>query len=342
MIKIFDNFKKQCAGVWYFSPEDEAAFKKGLPTKGFGSIKYPEGSLYTGEIYFDGENYNKLGFGKQEFYTSEISAFKSEINARIASYVGQFDYRVTDWIFGNGVLYFADEYFKPKFWVKGFYLSLDKVGEYKGKFDLSTLMPGYAPEMESDVSLREMLIKKELSYVDGTCENLFLGDSYFECWFYDGYSGQKTFYDLFERGKNVNFGLGGSTFAEWLYRTELLKKVNVPKRVFINLGFNDLHFKKNAASVIKDRNEFMKVLLGEYSGSEIYMFNVAHAPCFQDLFDIENEYNEDLAKYALSIGAHVVDYSGKLDCSCFHSDAVHPNEKGYTIMKKLIDENIKS
>ena len=58
-ILIIENFKTNSAGIWYFVPE--GVFKMGKPCKGFGSIKYVEGSVYSGDIYYDGKNFEKLG-----------------------------------------------------------------------------------------------------------------------------------------------------------------------------------------------------------------------------------------------------------------------------------------
>ena len=58
-----------------FVPKDEAAFEKGESTCGFGIICYGEGSVYYGDIYFDGKNYNKWGFGRQDFLLSTISGW---------------------------------------------------------------------------------------------------------------------------------------------------------------------------------------------------------------------------------------------------------------------------
>ena len=69
--KVFDAYKTNSAGVWYFVP-DGGVFKKGKPCKGFGAIKYAEGSVYTGDIFYDGKNFNKKGYGQQDFTKSNI------------------------------------------------------------------------------------------------------------------------------------------------------------------------------------------------------------------------------------------------------------------------------
>ena len=59
---IFDAFFTKSAGCWVYNPEEEK-FIKGKKSHGYGIIKYPEGSIYYGDIYYDGEFFNKLGKG---------------------------------------------------------------------------------------------------------------------------------------------------------------------------------------------------------------------------------------------------------------------------------------
>ncbi len=47
---IFDAFFTKSAGCWVYNP-DEEKFIKGKKSHGYGIIKYPEGSIYYGDIY---------------------------------------------------------------------------------------------------------------------------------------------------------------------------------------------------------------------------------------------------------------------------------------------------
>ena len=67
---IFDAFKKNSVGVWLFCPDKPSLYGKKKPCYGFGQIKYLEGSVYTGRIFFDGKNYLKKGKGQQDFIAS--------------------------------------------------------------------------------------------------------------------------------------------------------------------------------------------------------------------------------------------------------------------------------
>ena len=89
-IKVFNSFKVNGNDINFFVPTNMSDYKKKKPTSGFGQIKYAEGSVYTGEVYFDGKNYHKLGYGKQEFTYSTLGAIDPVINEKPYLYVGEF------------------------------------------------------------------------------------------------------------------------------------------------------------------------------------------------------------------------------------------------------------
>ena len=92
-IKVFNSFKINDNGINFFVPNNMELYKKKKPCSGFGLIKYAEGSVYTGEVYFDGVDYHKLGYGKQEFTYSGLGDVDLAINEKIYLFVGEYDYR---------------------------------------------------------------------------------------------------------------------------------------------------------------------------------------------------------------------------------------------------------
>ena len=174
-IEIFDAFAKFGTSVQFFAPKDPTAYFDRQPCKGFGLVRYDEGSVYVGELYFDGKNYNKLGFGRQEFLLSLFGNLNQR-KLRRAFYIGNFDYRETGWIYGNGVMYYVDNDNKPACFVKGFFSELHKIAEYDGVFAYDSLAAGFTPDMEADFDewydiLFDMLSESEnLSEL----ENLFI------------------------------------------------------------------------------------------------------------------------------------------------------------------------
>ena len=343
--KIFSAYKTHSAGVWYFVP-DAGVFRTGKPCKGFGCIRYAEGSVYTGGVFYDGKNFNKLGYGQQDFSRSEIGKIVPALGEKKNLFVGRYDYRKTDWIYGNGVVYYTDENGNPSHFRKGFFRGLDKIKEYQGEFDYGALPNGYTPDMEFDYDENAGVIearKKAISYDIAAAQSpytLFVGDSYFEL-FSDvelaGENGSGKFFD----GHYVNAGICGSKYSDWLTWTDLFEGVPAPEKIVINLGFNDLHTGASVAKVYSDLKKFIAVLRRYFPAAKIYSISVVHAPNCTNLLEKENEFNLKISRNAARNGVIVgewnslIEQSGK---SCFHSDAVHPNECGYGLFARFLNE----
>lgn len=341
---VFPEFKTNSAGVWYFAPKGD--FKKGRPCKGFGCIKYAEGSVYTGDIYYDGVKFNKLGCGQQDFTRSNIGYIISFINEKRYKYVGRYDYRKNDWIYGNGVTYYTDADGKPTHFRKGFFSGLDKIGDYKGEFDYSTLLDGYTPEMEFDFDEREAYVNgildklKKTASEKGKVSALFIGDSYFDLYANEEYAGGNIFGKVFP-ADCINGGIGGSTFADWIGYFGSVSGAAQPEKVLINLGFNDLHSGKPPKMVHADYVKFLKLLRQSFPQTEIRLLQVVHAPDFPTYYGAENEFNALTAGSAEKLGVKVVSWGNRLEESgvnCFHGDNVHLNSAGYALFTQTIKE----
>lgn len=347
--KIFEAFKTTSVGVWYFIP-NEGVFKNGKPCKGFGCIKYAEGSLYSGDLYYDGKNFNKIGFGKQDFTQSTIGGVIEAIGERKYLFVGRYDYRKTDWIYGNGVVYYTDKDGKPTHFRKGFYKGLDKIGDYRGEFDYSRLLKGYTPEMEFDydegvgvLEKRWETIQAAIAKVD-KIEVLFIGDSYFELADNPEYAGKNLLKNTFVEDC-VNAGVCGSKFADWLTWIEKLKDIKSPEKIVINLGFNDLHAGKSYEKVYGDFKKLLRLLRSYFADTKIYLISAIHCPNDVNRFDEEVKYNHLIATNAAKHGVVVGDWNDRIRLSgvnCFHQDAIHPNEKGYELFIEFLKELLKS
>ena len=339
-IKVYNSFKVNGNGINFFIPNDKELYKKGKPTHGFGQIKYAEGSVYTGEVYFDGTNYHKLGYGKQEFTFSGLGCVDPVINEKIYLFVGEFDYTKTNWIYGNGVLYYRDPEGNPSRFVKGFFSCLDKVAEYKGEFDYSLLVDGYSKEMESDYVKKFSLIQPELDDLKDivTPEVLFIGDSYFEFFHYEHFAGD-VFKNIYDTTKYLNIGVGGTKYSDWMELLDNITYFPKFKNIVINLGFNDLHYnKKNTPhKVFNMMVSVLNKLNTMFDNPNIYVLNVCHSPANVSLFDKEVKYNKLLNKYAKKLGITIIDnskaiYEKNLTVNVFDDDKVHLNPIGYQIM----------
>lgn len=347
-IKVFESFKNNDNGIVFFTPNNEAMYKKNKPCHGFGQIKYAEGSVYTGEVYFDGLNYHKQGYGKQEFTFSTLGGIDPVINEKPYLFVGHFDWRKTNWIYGNGVLYYRDPSGKPSRFVKGFFACMDKIKEYKGEFDYSLLVAGYTKDMESDYVKEFILLKHEVEDVKDitVADTLFFGDSYFEFWHYEKFAGT-PFKQVYDTTKYLNIGVGGTKYSDWDKMLDNLPPYPKFKNVVINLGFNDLHHQKNksATEVFNMMVKIINKVKTMFDNPNIYVLNVCHSPGCAALYEKEVRYNKMLAKNAKKLGITVIDnskaiYNKNLEINVFDEDNIHLNSIGYEVMLSEINKVI--
>lgn len=341
--KIFEAFKTNSPGVWYFVPND-GVFKKGKPCKGFGCIKYAEGSVYTGDIFYDGKSFNKIGYGQQDFTRSGIGGVIPGLGEKKYKFVGRYDYRKTDWIYGNGVVYYTDEEGRPTHFRKGFYKGLDKTGGYKGEFDNGILLDGYTPEMEFDFDENAERLKERWGQIRSAVfdaekvDVLFLGDSYFELSDNAEFAGKNLFKVHFPAGY-INAGIGGTRFIDWIGWADKIKDFPAPDKIVINLGFNDLHLGRSVKQAYSDFKKFTGILRGFFPETKLYLVSVIHSPNCENLFDKECEYNRLIKENAAKYGVTVCDWNSLIVESgenCFHADAIHPNETGYGLFARFL------
>jgi len=343
-MKIFDKFMNRAPGVWYFVPDDEHAYESGKPCYGFGAIKYDEGSEYVGNIYFDGAKYHKQGLGMQDLTYSYIGNAPEGIDYKKGFFIGNFDYKTTGWVYGNGVLYFVDkETSEPRFWVKGFYNRLIKIGNWQGDFNYDSLASGFTPDMEQEdlPDMKEPVFAAEmqnLAKVDGEY-TVFIGDSYFEFWQYETYAGERTFYEVFPNAHNLNLGLGGTRFVDWKKYVRKMSDMPCPKNIVINLGFNDIHSEKTAEQVYDDYLAVIGDLKSLFPTAKIYLLNVVAAPGFPAYFDEEVRFNTMTAKTAEEMGVQIIDARSAIaaqKANMFYIDNDHLNADGYKIVTALL------
>jgi len=338
-LKITAAFKTFSSGVQFFVPENPAAYAAGKPCKGFGSVRYGEGSVYYGDLYFDGKRYNKLGFGRQDFMLSGLGAFDSARKLRKAFYIGNFDYRQTDWIYGDGVMYYVDGDNRPACFVKGFFEGTNKVAAYGGSFSYENLAEGFTADMESDFDDWHSVLAAMYAQKSGLIKlkNLFIGDSYFEFWRNTEFSG-KDFYESFDVSENLNIGVGGTRFCDWIGFLTELKDIPHPERIFINLGFNDIHCNHSAERVYGDYLKVLEILKSRFANAEIYLLNIAKTPEMADYYQEEEKFNGMTENSADKTGVKIIDMRAALDgkTDVFYTDGVHLNPNGYKILTKKI------
>ena len=338
---INDSFKKFAPGVQFFVPDDIAAYTAKKPCNGFGMIRYGEGSVYCGDIYFDGTDHNKIGFGRQDFLPSPmLGGYNERTGTRAAFYIGMFDYRKTDWIYGNGIMYFVDKDNAPKYFIKGFFEGTRKIGEYDGDFDYSALAPGYTPGMEWDYDpwIDRLEINLQAYKNVSELDNLFIGDSYFDIW------AQNGFYSVFGNAHNLNIGVGGTKFSDWNETfIDKFKEISCPKRIIINLGFNDIHNGRTAERVFSEYKTAVSLLRKYFPYAEYILLNVVKAPSMGKYAKEEEKFNALTAEASTGMKVKTVDMRAAVEASDnngdhFDTDQIHLNGKGYSVFSKLLVE----
>ncbi len=348
-LHVFDAFKTDSAGVQYFIPQDDTAYEQGKPCFGFGMVRYWEGSIYSGDIYFDGKEYNKLGYGRQEFMRSLIGGVDAWRPVRKAFYVGEFDYRKTDWMYGNGVMYYVDLENRPVCFVKGHFEGDHLLGEWEGEFDYSNLSLGYTKEMEQSFdgwldSLADHLKRAEKIT---SLENLWIGDSYFDLYTSEEYSGA-SFYPNFPQTINLNIGIGGTKFSDWLRYLPDIEglKLSCPKRIFLNLGFNDIHSRHTPETILSNAKTLTAWLHAQFPEAKIYLNNIVKCPLYPEFYGLEEQTNALILANAEDMGVEIVDMRSLIEARSneghsFAPDNIHLNPFGYEAFTQKFKEIIK-
>ncbi len=343
---FFPEYKCFGIGVQVFAPEDPGAFERGDACKGFGMIRYQDGSVFYGDVCFDGTRYHRIGFGRQDFLLSHLGVFNPEHKVRRAFYIGQFDYRKTDWIYGNGAMFYVDADNKPAYFVKGFYEGEYIFREYQGDFDSSILPNGFTVDMEAFFDPFSDVLQQKMRAISGVkkLENLFIGDSYFELWNNPAYA-ERTFYEIYQNEYNLNLGVGGTCFCNWLRFVPAVKTLPEPKRIFLNLGFNDIHRHQPIDSVFANFIQLMTILQNEFPNSEYYLLNVVQCPRLPEMAEIEEEFNSMTLASAKKYRLKIIDMRSAIQAvggteKAFVADNLHLNPIGYSAMEQEISKII--
>lgn len=327
-------------GVWYFTGKMASLGKFELNQLGKGVIKFGDWSIYSGEIYHDTDKgWWRKGKGEQDFtrctYNASIAGGPS--NLYLHKYIGEFDYTVSGWICGNGVMYYFDEDLKPAGHLPGFYKGIKRVSDPTEKVEIleeykDTKVYQYNPEGQRSEQYQE-------KYKGKTPDIVFCGDSYMDMW-------QASFglanYENDTKDYNcINTGIGGTVGSEWVILSEKLVKDFNPKKVFIHLGFNDLHLGFTIEETIASFKAIAQKLIEKNSSITIHFLGVEPSPAFSSFFDQEIVLNnaiksmcDESANLVFIDTQNLFIEDGKPVSNLntyFSSDYVHLNSKGYEL-----------
>ncbi len=348
--KIFTT-DENVIGMHWFEPLNGEEWQEGVPSKGIGEEKYREGSVYVGEMEYNGEIFYKQGHGKQEFSKSEYldgEKFGGPEYSLTLLYEGDFDHYKADWMYGNGIVYFTSQDGTPIAFAKGFMTGVATYTEWEGEFDYNTLLSGFTKEMEIDLhAFRKPFREYREKYTaEGypKSEYVFFGDSWFDLWrkHNDEIVGSEFDEDKGDMSA-VNVGVGGTRFSDWTDErmNDLVFKFGADKFV-INLGFNDLHSGQTMEYVQSECLRVINLIKGYNKDAKVYLCSLTHCNAYVPFWEREtilNEWYKTLAAndknvIYLATGELFCDKNGNpfedIDDYCI-SDRLHLNRKGYDV-----------
>ena len=357
MEKIILN-DENAVGVLWFIPD--VKFVEGMPCTGIIKERYLEGSVYEGQGEYDGKNFYRQGYGIQEFSHSKMTGedFGGPMDSKIYKFVGFYDRHLSSWMYGNGVFYLNDKDDKPLMFVKGYFSATTKIDDWHGDFDYSLLLKGFTPDMEGVfVPFRAKHDRWVLRTKDvKNCDYLFMGDSWVEHWCHVENMGAGPEFDEEVKALNmdaVNVGIGGSKFSDWEpWMNDLVIDHN-PKKVFINLGFNDIHRGTSPEEVYGHFLNVVTSIRKALPNTIIYVASTCQCPAFTTFIDNELALNKMMEEYCNKTENMIYlplndlfNVDGKMAPNmgeyCI-ADMLHLNRKGYDVwgkevLKKLTEE----
>ena len=94
MEKIILNENQNAIGWLWFIPNEK--FEEGKPCSGWGSERYREGSVFEGQVKYDGKKFYRQGFGTQDFTHSSLTAFCEE-GMKFKTFYGLYSFQRTEY-----------------------------------------------------------------------------------------------------------------------------------------------------------------------------------------------------------------------------------------------------
>lgn len=347
----FDSFANKSEGLWYFEGimKTESSFV--INQLGKGKILFGDKSYYTGDLFYDGENYFRKGYGEMDFTNCHYLAgpWGASNNEYIAYYQGEFDYEITEWIHGNGVMYYVDFDMRPSGWAKGYFSVCHQIGEYTGgEIDLK---PGYTKDMEKKyLRFREDYDRyiQESAWAPKHHKYLFAGDSYME--FMNSQS-DTPFSKYFGEYDAINVGCGGSTSADWLNYYEDLVKPYSPESIFMHIGGNDKLWMASFEMIEKNLVKFINMCHHDFPTLKFYIVGQWMSYTTRNNYYVTHQLNVLFEKIVSEMNnVYLINFEDltmkdvnnfePIDnlVSYFKEDGTHMNDKGYTLWSNRIKE----
>ncbi len=339
-------------GVWWIKGEMISLGKIKGNTTVQGFIRFGDRSTYEGGIYYDGNNgYYRYGEGVQDFSACNFSAdtVGGPSDQYLYKYVGSFNYRISQWIYGDGVMYFTDVNQQPTGYIPGFWTSLKMLKAYQGDESQIALLDGYSSSMKRDYHPMQSRVDSYLEkYGAKQSEIVFAGDSYMDMW--QSSYGITSYEDDMKSYDSIDVGIGGTIAEEWYYMCSSLITPYAKDKVVFHLGFNDLHMGASPSEALASMEKLIAEIRKSKPDLRFYVLSVEPSPAFSSYLSSERELNAGFKKMAdgdskiTFIDTASLFMNGESTISdlssYFISDNVHMNKKGYDKWVALIKSHL--
>lgn len=345
----FDSYANKSEGVWYFEGIMKTENTFVANQLGKGKILFSDKSFYTGDLFYDGGNYLRKGYGEMDFTNCHFLAgpWGASNNEYIAYYQGEFDYEVTQWIHGNGVMYYTDFNMNPTGWAKGYFSVCHLIGEYSG--GEIELKPGYTKDMEKRyLRFREDYDRymQESQWTPRHYKYLFAGDSYME---FMNSQPDTPFSKYFGEYDAINVGCGGSTAADWLNYYEDLVKPYSPEVIFMHIAGNDKAWFASFEMIEKCLTKFINMCQKDFPTLKFYIVGKWMSYIGRNDYYVSHQLNLVFEKMISKMNnVFLIDMEDltmknvntfePIDnlASYFREDGLHMNDKGYVLWSNRI------
>lgn len=345
----FDGNKEKGEGIFNFKGVMKSLSTFVVNQIGYGVVKYADKSVYTGDLLYDGTSFLRKGFGEMDFTETNMNAgiWGTSNDNMLYKYVGEFDYSVNGWIYGNGIMYYKDKKGNPVSYAKGYFSACHLLGEYQK--DDYTLIDGYTKEMEAPyLRFREnydYYLSNE-NYEYKHYEYVFAGSSYMT---FMNTNADTPFSKYFGSLNAINVGCGGSTSADWINYYDTLIKPYTPNNIVMHIGGNDIANFAKLDMIEQSVKKFIDKCLFDNPNVKIYLVTQLLTVSTQSTYIQREQVNKILEKVSndyenvklidvRSVTMTNIDNWTPVDnlSSYFLNDGLHLNDKGYTKWSKII------
>ncbi len=358
--KYYANYFTNNVGIHYYYGKMKTTLIHETGVTGYGKFKFDDLSSYYGDLYHPTINeFHRFGHGIMDFTERVFNAdfCGRYIHERLYKFEGEFDYNITGWMYGNGIMYYTDSNGSLLGYIEGFFGSWTRLDDWKGNFDINkNVHPDFRNLDRLDYLPNEASAQKyDTKYQNKkSTDILFLGDSYFDMWQSSyGISGKHNYESYTANMDTMNIGIGGTTSGQWneSFFNRLTKNLDSANKIVVHLGFNDSHIGLGATDTIESIKTLSSVITTKYPNAKVYLLTVEPSPCFANYWNKDNEINEGIREYCSNSNDNIylidtakVLHSGNdnipYNKNYFVADQVHLNETGYELWLNTIFNEI--